>query len=59
VYRDLTGKERTFYEKDIAERVELKTSVMPVGLPATLTDRDLRDLLAFLVSSSAEPVAKR
>jgi len=51
VYRDLTGKERTFFEKDIAERVELKTSVMPVGLPSTLTDRELRDLLAFLVGT--------
>ena len=48
VYRDLTGKERTFQKADIVERSELHTSVMPPGLVATLTDEELRDLLAFV-----------
>jgi putative membrane-bound dehydrogenase-like protein len=48
VFRDLTGKERVFKPEDIVERTELKTSLMPPGLPGLLTDRELRDLLAFL-----------
>lgn len=47
-YRDLTGKERTFEKFDILQRTELKTSIMPMGLPAMITDEELRDLLAFL-----------
>ena len=48
VYRDLTGKERTFKKTDVLQRTELKTSLMPAGLPATITDEELRDLLAFI-----------
>ena len=48
VFRDLTGKERLFEKTDILERTELKTSLMPMGLAASLTDGELRDLLAFL-----------
>ena len=47
-FRDLVGKERGFIEADIAERTELKTSLMPPGLVAALTDEELRDLLTFL-----------
>ncbi|MBL9150995.1 MAG: hypothetical protein JNK37_00835 [Verrucomicrobiales bacterium] len=54
VFRDITGRERSFKPEEIVERTELKTSLMPPGLPALLTDRELRDLLAFL---SAEPGA--
>lgn len=50
VYRDLTGRERTFQKADIVQRTELKTSLMPAGLVAMLTDGELRDLLAFLES---------
>lgn len=50
VFRDLTGKERSFFETDIAERIELKTSLMPAGLLMSLTDAEVRDLLAFLMS---------
>ena len=32
VFRDLTGKERTFQKADIVQRTELKTSLMPPGL---------------------------
>ena len=48
VFRDLTGKERTFQKADIIQRTELTTSLMPPGLVATLTDEELRDLLAFV-----------
>ena len=50
VFRDLTGKERSFPETDIVQRTELKTSLMPQGLVTSLTDSELRDLLAFLTS---------
>jgi putative membrane-bound dehydrogenase-like protein len=51
VFRDLTGKERSFPKPDILERTELRTSLMPPGLVSTITDRELRDLLAFLAST--------
>lgn len=50
-YRDLTGKEQSFVKDDIAGRAELKTSLMPGGLVGTLTDGELRDLMAFLMAS--------
>ena len=49
VYRDITGKERTFQKSEIKERQELKSSLMPTGLVGTLTDAEVRDLLAFLM----------
>ena len=56
VFRDLTGKERSFVETDIARRTELKTSLMPAGLVVSLTDQELRDLIAFLMGDSgAQP----
>ena len=48
VFRDLTGKEKSFPQTEIVSRVELKTSLMPPGLLMTLTDEEVRDLLAFL-----------
>jgi putative heme-binding domain-containing protein len=50
VFRDLTGKEKSFPQTDIVSRTELKTSLMPPGLVMTLTDEELRDLLAFLTT---------
>ena len=47
-YREITGKEKTFRKKDILTHEELKTSLMPPGLALTLTDTELRDLLALL-----------
>ncbi len=52
VFRDLTGKERSFPKTDIRERTELKTSLMPAGLVMALTDSELRDLLAFLLADT-------
>jgi len=51
VFRDLTGKERSFPEADVISRTELKTSLMPMGLVMSLTEAELRDLLAFLTTS--------
>jgi putative heme-binding domain-containing protein len=50
VFRDLTGKERSFPQTNIIKRTELKTSLMPQGLVMSLTDAELRDLLAFLTA---------
>ena len=47
-YRDSTGRERKFATKDIVMRKELKTSLMPDGLIDLMTDREIRDVLAFL-----------
>ncbi len=48
VYRDNAGRERVFKTAQIVERKELHTSMMPEGLVDTLTDRELRDLIAFM-----------
>jgi len=50
VFRDLTGKEKSFPEADILKRTELRTSLMPPGLVLSLTNEELRDLLAFLTA---------
>ncbi|MBL9131812.1 MAG: hypothetical protein JNG86_11465, partial [Verrucomicrobiaceae bacterium] len=42
------GKEKSFPEADIVKRTELRTSLMPPGLVLSLTNEELRDLLAFL-----------
>ena len=47
-YRDATGGERAFLKTEIVERREVPTSMMPAGLIDRMTDRELRDLLAFL-----------
>jgi putative membrane-bound dehydrogenase-like protein len=50
VFRDPVGNERVFRKADMMRRTELKTSLMPAGLAATLMDTELRDLLAFLTN---------
>jgi putative heme-binding domain-containing protein len=54
VFRDLTGAERSINRPDIVSRTELQSSVMPAGLLAMLTDREIRDLLAFLRRRGAD-----
>ncbi len=51
VIRDLNGQNQTFDRDDIASMEELTISLMPSGLPFSLTDREVRDLIAFLNSS--------
>lgn len=46
--RDANGHTLTFDTKDVASIQELTTSFMPAGLVYSLTDRELRDLIAFL-----------
>lgn len=50
VIRDLHGQNQSFKRDDIETMTELPTSLMPTGLPYTLTDKELLDLLAFLNS---------
>jgi len=47
-FRDPRGRERAIAKRDIVGRRELKTSLMPEGLLMSLTDQEIRDLLAFL-----------
>lgn len=53
VFRDLSGQERSFPETEVVSRTEIRTSLMPPGLVSMLTDRELRDLLAFLASGGS------
>lgn len=48
VFRDPSGKERSFQKNEIVSRKEQKISLMPTDLVTQMTDYDLRDLLAFL-----------
>lgn len=50
--RDTNGQNRSFNRDDIVEMEELQVSFMPAGLAYSLTDRELRDLMAFLENSS-------
>ncbi|MCG8651256.1 MAG: c-type cytochrome, partial [Pirellulales bacterium] len=49
-FRDNQGRERKFLTSEIVERKPLTTSMMPDGLIDLMTDREIRDLLAFLDS---------
>ncbi len=49
--RDVNGHSVTFELEELASISELSTSLMPEGLAFSLTDRELRDLLAFLEAS--------
>jgi putative membrane-bound dehydrogenase-like protein len=48
--RDLNGNTITFHKDKVAAIRDLNTSLMPAGLVYSLTDRELRDLLAFLTT---------
>ncbi len=49
--RDALGRNHTFNRDDVKSIEDLPMSFMPTGLPIAMTDRELRDLLAFLESS--------
>ncbi len=60
VYRDNLGREQVFDTEKIVERKELTTSMMPEGLIDLMTDREIRDLIAFLDSRrDEEPIRRR
>ena len=50
VYLGLDGKEIRIDKREIKSKNEGRISLMPEGLALTLTDRELRDLLAFLMA---------
>jgi len=50
--RDANGQNRTFDRSDVEAMVESPVSFMPSGLVHALTDRELKDLIAFLESNS-------
>lgn len=52
--RDARGLNYTFKRDEVKSIQDLPMSFMPSGLPLTLTDRELRDLLAFLGSSDVK-----
>ena len=52
--RDANGQNRTFDRDDVDSMVESPTSFMPSGLVHTLTDRELKDLIAFLESNTRQ-----
>lgn len=49
--RDALGRNHTFKRDDVKLIEDLPVSFMPTGLPMAMTDRELRDLLAFLQST--------
>jgi putative heme-binding domain-containing protein len=51
VYRNNFGEEVTFQKNDIADRKELRSSMMPSGLLDTMSDEEVSDLIAFLLQS--------
>jgi hypothetical protein len=51
VYRNNSGDEVSFQKRDILQRKELRSSMMPSGLLDTLSDGEVIDLLAFLEQS--------
>lgn len=50
-YADATGTTFTIRPEAIAERRPASTSLMPDGLPATMTTEEFRDLLEFLAAA--------
>lgn len=52
--RDAHGQTRTFARGDVESMVDSSVSFMPSGLVDSLTNRELRDLLAFLQSNGED-----
>ena len=52
--RDINGNTITFHKDQVAGIRDLNVSLMPEGLAHGLTDRELRDLLAFLTRSDSK-----
>jgi len=52
--KDVNGHSLTFELEELDSIAELNTSLMPAGLALSLTDRELRDLVAFLMTSEGK-----
>lgn len=52
--KDVNGHSLTFELEELDSIAELDTSLMPAGLALSLTDREFRDLVAFLMSSEGK-----
>ncbi|WP_298863899.1 PVC-type heme-binding CxxCH protein [uncultured Gimesia sp.] len=52
--RDANGQNRTFDRDEVESMVESPISFMPSGLVHTLTNRELKDLIAFLESNTLQ-----
>lgn len=50
IYANEKGERFKIHPRDVEQRTQQKTSIMPDGLPYRLTDQELRDLLAYLGS---------
>lgn len=50
IYANEKGERFKLHPRDVEQRTQQKTSIMPDGLPYRLTDQELRDLLAYLGS---------
>jgi putative heme-binding domain-containing protein len=59
VYVDAKGDEFKVLAGDVADAVPTKGSIMPDGLIDTLTDQELRDLVAFLAAAGVRPPPPR
>jgi putative heme-binding domain-containing protein len=55
VLADTTGKEITVAKKDIAERRESETSLMPENFGELLSPEEFNHLMAYLLSQRAQP----
>ncbi len=53
VYVDATGKELSIQQTEVAEQRPSRPSIMPDNLADSLTDEELRNLLAFLLAPAA------
>ena len=51
-YADNEGKIFKLHPRDVEDKKTSEKSIMPEGLPATLTAQELRDLLAFLLQQN-------
>lgn len=56
--RDVNGHSVTFELEELASIAELDISLMPAGLALSLTDRELRDLVAFLEASGRKAASE-
>jgi putative membrane-bound dehydrogenase-like protein len=55
VYVDTKGDQFKVLAGDVADAVPTKGSIMPDNLADTLTDQELRDLVAFLAAAGTKP----